>query len=167
MQGNPSSYAEAYPATAESVRRARADLTEFVEHAGVGADRLEAIRLAASEAVTNAVLHAYHEEGSSGQVQVSASCIDRELWLLIDDTGSGFRAHSKRPGLGLGLALIAQLADDFQIHSRGTGGTELQMRFALDSPLGPASKGSGSAGQRRGSCSAAVSPASASFSTTR
>ena len=63
---------------------------------------------------------------------------------------------AKAPGLGLGLALIAQLADDFQIHSRGTGGTELQMRFNLHArkprPAGPRT-------QLRGSFSWAVSPA--------
>lgn len=148
-------YTEAYPAIADSVPRARAALTAFAEDAGARGDKLDSIRLAASEAVTNAVRHAYRE-GSPGPIQVSASCLEDELWLLIADSGSGLRARSKTPGLGLGLALIAQLADDFQILSRGTGGTELQMRFKL-----PVCKPrpSGSRIQLRGSFSTAVSPA--------
>ena len=149
------SYTESYPAVAESVPRARAVLTGFAEDAGACGDRLHAIRLAASEAVTNAVRHAYRDR-TPGAIQVSASYLENEVWLLIADTGTGLRARSKAPGLGLGLALIAQLADDFQIHSRGTGGTELQMLFKLHARK---PRPTGSRAQLRGSFSRAVSPA--------
>lgn len=149
------SYSESYPATAESVPRARGALTAFAKDAGAGPDRLHAIRLAASEAVTNAVRHAYRDR-TPGLIQVSASCVGGDLWLLIADSGSGLRAQSKAPGLGLGLALIAQLADDFQIHSRGTGGTELQMRFKLHSAEPESAK---PAVQLLGSFSTAAAPA--------
>ena len=48
-------------------------------------------------------------------IQLSASYVDGEFWLLIADDGSGLRPRGPHSGLGLGLALIAQLADDFQI----------------------------------------------------
>ena len=147
------SFSEAYPAVAESVPRARAAVTAFAEEAGAPEERLQSIRLAASEAVTNAVLHAYDGPGS---IQISLAYVDGGLWVLIADSGSGLRPRTNSRGLGLGLALIAQLADDFQIHSRGSGGTELQMRFKLDSPRRPRSN---SRFQRRGSFSTAVSPA--------
>ena len=99
----------------------------FALAAGASGEQLDAIRLAASEAITNAVLHAYEE--TLGTVQISASCTLGELWLLISDDGVGLRSGSTRGGLGLGLAVIAQLADDFQIVRRSTGGTELEMRF--------------------------------------
>lgn len=148
-------YTASYPAIAESVPRARAALTAFAEVAGATEDRLEAIRLAASEAVTNAVLHAYHDR-TAGDVQISASRIDGEIWVLVADSGSGLRARRRTPGLGLGLALIAQLADDFQILSRAAGGTELQMRFRLRSAN---RRPPGVRGQSRGSFASAVSPA--------
>lgn len=148
------SQSESYPAVAESVARARAAVTAFAEQAGARGERLDTIRLAASEAVTNAVKHAYPGQGG-GTVSVSASYVEDELWLLIADSGSGLRAHSKRPGLGLGLMLIAQLADDFHIHSRAAGGTELQMRFRLRSPKPRPRPGR----QLRGSFPSAVSPA--------
>lgn len=121
-----------YPAVPESVTAARKALTEFARQTGASEDQLHAVRLAASEAVTNAVIHAY-TCGEPGEIQVTASYLEDELWLLICDTGSGMRARENSPGLGLGLALIAQMADEFQILTRGSGGTELRMRFSLSS----------------------------------
>ncbi|HUE25565.1 MAG TPA: ATP-binding protein [Solirubrobacteraceae bacterium] len=151
------SYIESYPAVPDSVPRARSAVTTFAEDAGACEDRLHSIRLATSEAVTNAVLHAY-DGGKPGPIQLSVSFLDDELWVLIADSGCGLRARTNSPGLGLGLALIAQMADDFQIHSRGLGGTELQMRFKLDSSAKRQGRGPGRF-QRRGSFSTAVSPA--------
>lgn len=157
MVASGESRSESYPAVADSVTRARAAVTAFAEAAGARGERLEAIRLAASEAVTNAVKHAYGGD-DGGAVNLCASYVEGELWLLIADSGSGLRARGNRPGMGLGLMLIAQLADDFQIHSRAAGGTELQMRFKLRSPA-PAPRRGAPARQLRGSRCSAVSPA--------
>ena len=118
-----------YPACAESVPRARADLTSFAYAAGAEGDRLELIRLATTEALTNAVLHAYEQPG--GTVELTAAYVSGELWLIVSDQGAGLRVRRQSRGLGLGLALIAQLVDDFQLLSRATGGTELRMQFKL------------------------------------
>jgi serine/threonine-protein kinase RsbW len=131
MMAPGESYTESYPAVAETVPMARAAVTTFAREAGAKGERLEAIRLAASEAVTNAVRHAY--DGTVGAVHVSASYVPGEVWILIADSGSGLRIRSPGKGLGLGLALIAQLADEFEIISRGSGGTELRMLFRLRS----------------------------------
>lgn len=119
-----------YDAVPDAVPAAREALTEFARHAGAHGERLQALRLAASEAITNVVMHAY-EAMDAGQVQVNASYIEDELWVLVADSGHGLRPRENSPGLGLGLVLIAQLADEFQIISRGSGGTELRMRFDL------------------------------------
>lgn len=124
-----STYTEEFSATPESVPRARASVADFALAAGATGACLDAIRLAASEAITNAVLHAY--SGPGGTINVSASCLPDELWLLVADDGEGLRPGRDKRGLGLGLAVIAQLADEFQIVSRSTGGTQLQMRFKL------------------------------------
>jgi anti-sigma regulatory factor (Ser/Thr protein kinase) len=160
-------FSASYPAVPESVPRARTELTAFASEAGAGGDRLDAIRLAASEAVTNAVMHAYRSgQKASGKdsaaIHVTASYVAGEVWVLIADAGTGLRARSSSSsGLGLGLALIAQLADDLQILSRSTGGTELRMCFKLRFPQSRPSA------QPRGSASSAFSPACSSFSTTR
>jgi serine/threonine-protein kinase RsbW len=119
-----------YRAVPTTVRTARQELTDFARQAGAEEERLQAVRLASSEAVTNVVMHAY-EPSRRGDVQINASYVEDELWVLIADSGHGLRPHDNSPGLGLGLALIAQLADEFQILSRGSGGTELRMRFNL------------------------------------
>jgi hypothetical protein len=96
-------------------------------------------------------------------VQVSATYVGDELWLLIADAGDGLRPRAGGPGLGLGLVLIAQLADEFQILSRGSGGTELRLRFKLTRNRRSDRESSGrdrdQAGRSRGSVSSTVSPA--------
>lgn len=164
---------ESYPAAPESVAAARNALVGFAREAGADQEQLEAVRLAASEAVTNTVMHAYHD--SEGSVQVSATYVEDELWLLIADAGDGLRPRVNSPGLGLGLVLIAQLADEFQILSRGSGGTELRLRFKLaaqhrDDRIIPKRDVSGRQSRERGlrgSLSSALAPASAPFSTTK
>jgi stage II sporulation protein AB (anti-sigma F factor) len=123
------SLSRCYDACPESVTRARAELTAFATRAGAEGEELDSIRLAVSEAVSNSVLHAYDRPG--GTVTLAATYVTGELWVFVGDHGAGFRVRPNGGGLGLGLALIAQLADDFQILSRGSGGTELRMQFKL------------------------------------
>src|SRR5579875_1538495 len=92
-------FTRSYPARPESVGQVRDALTTFAQGAGADSEQVDAVRLATSEAVTNAVMHAY-ESGEEGKVQVSASYVENELWLLIGDTGKGLRPRSNSPGLG-------------------------------------------------------------------
>ena len=127
---------QSYPAVAETVPLARRALTEVAAAAGAGGERLEEIRLAVSEALTNAVVHAYRGD-EPGQFQVTAAVASGELWVLISDDGRGLHAGHASRGLGIGLSLISGLSDDFAIVNRASGGTEVQMRFDLKrSPAG-------------------------------
>lgn len=119
---------ESYPAVPEAVPVARRALTEVAAAAGAGGERLEEIRLAVSEALTNAVVHAYRD-GESGRFHVTAAIASGELWVLISDDGRGLHAWNDSRGLGIGLSLISGLSDDFAIVTRASGGTEVQMRF--------------------------------------
>lgn len=125
-----STYTEEFPAQAESVPNARAAVAGFALAAGFHGERLEAIRLATSEAVTNAVLHAYAD--GCGSFQVTASFMPGGMWLNVSDEGRGMRPGGTPGGLGVGLALIAHLVDELEIIKRSSGGTELQMRFTLE-----------------------------------
>jgi anti-sigma regulatory factor (Ser/Thr protein kinase) len=109
---------------------ARRRVTEIAAAAGAAGERLEEIRLAVSEALTNAVVHAY-PGNDSGRFDVTAAVAADELWVLIGDDGRGMHAGTHSCGLGIGLSLISGLSDDFAIHTRGSGGTEVQMRFDL------------------------------------
>jgi anti-sigma regulatory factor (Ser/Thr protein kinase) len=98
--------------------------------AGAAGERLDEVRLAVSEALTNAVVHAYRD-GEPGRFQVTAALASGELWVLIGDDGRGLHAWNDSRGLGIGLSLISGLSDDFAIVTRASGGTEVQMRFDL------------------------------------
>jgi anti-sigma regulatory factor (Ser/Thr protein kinase) len=122
---------ERYPATADSVPRARNALAGFATAAGVTDEQLEAIRLVVSEAVSNAVLHAY--DGDGGEIQVTAAVVPGELWVLIADDGFGLRAAERRGnrGLGLGLGWMARFSDGLTLVTRSSGGLEVRLRFDL------------------------------------
>jgi serine/threonine-protein kinase RsbW len=113
----------------DSVTAARHALSDFAAAAGADRTKLEAVRLATSEALTNAVLHAY--AGDPGEVYVTAAIVGPELWVLVGDDGRGLEPRSNRPGLGLGLGLISQVTDELAIVPRAGGGTEVRMRFDL------------------------------------
>jgi serine/threonine-protein kinase RsbW len=120
---------ETYEASPGSVADGRGKLADFAAKAGATPSQVDAVRLAASEAMTNAVLHAYR--GGPGLIYVNAALASGELWILISDDGCGLRPRADRAGLGLGLGLISEVSDDFAIVSRATGGTEVRIRFNL------------------------------------
>ncbi len=126
----PPAMSRRYPAIAESVPIARRALVAVAGAAGADEEQIEAVALAASEALTNVVRHAY--AGHAGRIQVSAWTAGDTLVVVIADEGRGLQAHTEAPGLGVGLGLIAKLSDDFEIVQPASGGTEVQMRFSLD-----------------------------------
>jgi anti-sigma regulatory factor (Ser/Thr protein kinase) len=156
-----------YPAVPETVPTLRRALARLAADAGATDEQVAAIRLAVSEALTNVVVHAYADPATPpgspprpGPLHVSADVAGSELWVLIADDGGGLRPGSESPGLGVGLALIAAAADDFDVVSRSSGGIEVRMRFGI----GP---DSADGDQPRGSESSARTPARPVFSTTR
>jgi anti-sigma regulatory factor (Ser/Thr protein kinase) len=145
---------ETYEASPGSVADGRAKLADFAANAGATPSQIDAVRLAASEAMTNSVLHAY--SGGPGLIHVNAAVASGDLWILISDDGCGLRPRANRSGLGLGLGLISEVSDDFAIVSRATGGTEVRIRFNLVTAEAPARQpvrgegGTGGTGRRPG-----------------
>jgi anti-sigma regulatory factor (Ser/Thr protein kinase) len=126
----PQDLEQTYPAVAESICAGRRALTRFAAQAGASAERIEAVRLAASEALTNAVKHAY--PSGAGTIHITAAVACGELCVLIADDGCGIRPHASRGGLGLGLTLMASVCDELQIVKRSSGGTGLWLWFKLE-----------------------------------
>jgi serine/threonine-protein kinase RsbW len=120
---------ESYPAVAKSIPHARLAVTQFAARSGVAGEPLDAVRLAVTEAVTNAVKHAYPE--TTGAFHVTAAVTGGELWVLVADDGCGYQTPSRHPGLGCGLTIIAQLSEEYVITERATGGTEVRMPFRI------------------------------------
>ena len=128
---------ESSPAVGATVPHLRNAVVAYAAEAGAGAALRDAVALAVSEAVSNVVRHAYR--GREGAVHLTAAVVEDELWVLVADDGCGHQTPAEHPGLGWGLALIADATDEFVITERATGGTEARMRFRL-----PAAGGSGS-----------------------
>jgi len=145
-----------YEAVPESVGQARRALAELAELGGASEEDLERIRLAASEAVSNAVIHAYGH-GGPGAVTLTAAVIDAELTVIVADDGCGFGGAPESQGLGIGLAVIAQLCDSLSMIARSSGGTQMEMRFRLAHGQGAGAElDSGSKRRERRAISAAI-----------
>jgi serine/threonine-protein kinase RsbW/stage II sporulation protein AB (anti-sigma F factor) len=129
------SFEATFPSTPSGVGAMRRQVAVFAEKAGMDEDGIGAVRLAVSEAATNAVIHAYRD--SDGQLQVRAEVVDRELVVVVCDMGSGLAPRPDSPGLGLGMPLMASVTSRFQVVSRGQG-TEVHMAFALPDGSAPA-----------------------------
>jgi len=116
-----------YPATPLSVRVIREEVEEVARECGLVGEALGDVRLAVSEAATNAVVH-----GSVGredaQVEVVVALTELEMLVTVSDTGDGLRPNADAGGLGAGLSIIAALTDHLDIRSSATG-TEVRMAF--------------------------------------
>jgi serine/threonine-protein kinase RsbW/stage II sporulation protein AB (anti-sigma F factor) len=124
-------------ASAENVPQIRRAVVEFAHANGISAARARDIRLAISEAVTNAVVHAYPRHSEPGNVHVCATAEGDWMELRVKDDGVGSAPRTDSPGLGLGLPLMSHLADQLELRPLPDGrGTELWMRFRLDRPAG-------------------------------
>ena len=119
---------DAVPASVPALRGA---IAEFVIAAGVREPLLTSVKLAVSEAVTNAVLHAYVGAVRPGAVRVAAWLEKDSLLVEVSDDGGGMMPRLDSPGLGVGLPFIADTADTLDISSSPRGGAQLRMMFAL------------------------------------
>jgi serine/threonine-protein kinase RsbW len=117
------------PARAENVALVRHALRGFAEEAEVDDDLLADMTLAVTEACANVVVHAYRTV--EGTLEVSAQRDERGLTVLVRDRGGGMAPRIDSPGLGLGLPVIAAVADQVEIRPADSGGTEVCMSFTL------------------------------------
>lgn len=119
------------PALADEIGRVRHAAVEFARAEGVPDPPLEALRLAISEAVSNAVVHAFRTQELPGTVTVTVDVTsDQLVEAVVRDDGIGMSARGDSPGLGLGLDLIGSVADTVEQRLPADGaGFELWMCF--------------------------------------
>jgi serine/threonine-protein kinase RsbW/stage II sporulation protein AB (anti-sigma F factor) len=123
-------FALSAPAEAASVPLLRREVVEFVERSEVCLERTADIRLAVSEALSNAVVHAYRHTDEPGKLEVSAERSDNTVEVVVRDCGSGMNPRHDSPGLGLGLPVIAHTTDRYEVQcADGSTGTEIHMCF--------------------------------------
>jgi anti-sigma regulatory factor (Ser/Thr protein kinase) len=125
------------PAIPDSIAVIRQTVSGICEALGADARTIGDIKLAATEACTNVVLHAYEASGD-GTIELDARAAGDDLLLLVRDHGNGMTPAPLAEGLGLGLPLIAALTTKLTIVEADGGGTEVSMTFALhDHPPEP------------------------------
>jgi stage II sporulation protein AB (anti-sigma F factor) len=121
---------QSWPASPEYVGSARRVVSAVARRAGAEDPVLDAVRLAVSEAVSNVIVHGYREHGN-GAFTVRIETLGDELQVTVRDQGCGMQPRMDSPGAGLGLPLIANLAESFSVTAPPGGGTEVCMTFPL------------------------------------
>lgn len=123
------------PARPENVAVIRHVLGAFAEALLLPADLVEDMRLAVTEACTNVVRHAYHD-ADPGPIDVVIRPNGERLDLIVSDQGQGLGPSPDVSGPGLGLPLIAALADSVDLQELPVRGSRVVMSFRCRPRLG-------------------------------
>jgi anti-sigma regulatory factor (Ser/Thr protein kinase) len=91
-------------------------------------ETLRDLALAVSEVLTNVVVHAYPNGAPTGTMAVTACIDDRELRVTVADEGVGI-APGAAPRFGLGLTIVAEVADRLELAPADGGGTAVRLAF--------------------------------------
>jgi serine/threonine-protein kinase RsbW len=118
------------PAKPEYVVFCRLVLVGLSRAQHIDPETLSDLKLAVTEACSNAVRHAY--TGDEGQVSVRFDLEDDNLAVEVNDEGNGFAfdtSEFEEPGeTGMGLAIIRALTEDLDV-SVGPDGRGTSVRF--------------------------------------
>jgi anti-sigma regulatory factor (Ser/Thr protein kinase) len=117
------------PARPENVAVVRHVLGGIGDALALDHEVLADIKLAVSEACANVVVHAYATTGP-GFMDLEVTTQDAHLAVIVRDHGRGMTPRADSPGLGVGLPLIASLAETLELTNTTDGGTEVRMTFA-------------------------------------
>jgi anti-sigma regulatory factor (Ser/Thr protein kinase) len=116
-----------------NVAVARNEVAKLARRVGA---RVDDVRIAVSEAVTNCIVHGYRD-GKRGAIRVTGRLQRGRLLVTVADDGIGMTPNPGNPGLRLGIPLITKLCDDVRFSSSDRG-TVVSMSFATSSPDGDA-----------------------------
>jgi serine/threonine-protein kinase RsbW len=117
------------PARPENVSVIRHVLGAFAEALRLEDELVEDLRLAVTEACTNVVRHAYPPE-QTGPVEISIQPLEEQVTVIVSDHGRGIGTSSDTTGPGLGLPLIAAIADVVELQPVPGGGSRVAMTFS-------------------------------------
>ncbi|MEY2425657.1 MAG: serine/threonine-protein kinase RsbW [Actinomycetota bacterium] len=123
-------YAATFPAEPATVSRVRREMAAVATECGLSEEVIVDIRIAVSEIVTNAIVHAY--DYGPGEVRVEAYFARGDLRVVVADDGPGMAPRVKSPGLGLGLPTAATVTTELTIVTPRRGGTEVHLTFRGD-----------------------------------
>lgn len=119
---------------------ARAAISAFVAQLDPTIDELADVRTALSEAVTNAIIHAYKGK-QAGNVNITAQISENEVYIKIRDNGCGISdiEQAMQPlyttgdsdRAGLGFAVMQSFMDNVKVQSKVGKGTCVHLKKKL------------------------------------
>ncbi|HEX4521604.1 MAG TPA: ATP-binding protein [Gaiellaceae bacterium] len=124
--GDPDTVELRLPPHPENLALARLALTGVAGVAGLSEPTLADLKLAVTEACTNAILHGSSRDSTGGLV-VRYRLGTGRLEVEVEDEGAGFdpddpgARESAAEGQGMGLLIIRSTTDEVKIESDSTG----------------------------------------------
>lgn len=119
-------------AVPEVVPAIRRNLSAYAAVLGAPPAIVDAVALAASEAMTSSIRHAYARQ-LPGPLRVAAYAEEGHLVVIVEDEGTRRPLGEPDVDDGYGLEIIAELAHELAINERSDRpGTRVTMRFRLD-----------------------------------
>lgn len=131
-----------FPAIAENEALARTAISAFLVQADPLLSIVSEVRTAVSEAVTNAVVHAYGSR-EDGHIVLRASMDDLKAEIEVEDFGCGIADieeamqpfYTSQPELertGMGFSLMQSFMDGVRVYSSPGNGTTVHMTKLLE-----------------------------------
>jgi len=123
----------------ENVSIARMLIASLGAQLDLSLNDIEELKVVVSEAVSNAIIHGYHNEPSS-IVWLDLNVIDNTLQIIVKDEGCGISdieqamqpAYSSDPErMGLGFTFMQSFMDDLNVESTVNMGTTVTMSKKL------------------------------------
>lgn len=131
------------PAKVEYVGVIRLSLSGIANRMGFSYADIEDLKIAVSEAITNAITHAY-ETNEIGEIQIKFSIYEDRLEIMVTDYGESFEMQDIKEKIGpvkdaekvedlreggFGLFLMEALMDRVQINSSHSGVCVLMTKY--------------------------------------
>jgi serine/threonine-protein kinase RsbW len=116
------------PVEPRTVPFGRHAVQDLAAQTGFDDDAQQRISLAVTEALSNVVIHAHrNDQRPPHHLELVVECDDQALRVCVLDDGCGLAPRSDSPGLGLGLSIMANSADQIDLQARPHGGTAVHL----------------------------------------
>ncbi|SJZ62153.1 anti-sigma F factor [Selenihalanaerobacter shriftii] len=117
----------------DNIGLARVTVASFAAQLDFTLSEIEEIKVAVSEAVSNAIIHGYSND--DGVITIGLEIDDEELVISVEDYGQGILnieqacepSYTTADRMGLGLVFIESFMDDLNITSTVDEGTQIRM----------------------------------------
>lgn len=128
-----------FPSTSENVGIARVAAAAFAAQVDLTLNDLEEIKVAVSEAISNAIIHGYADK--LGDIEFTLALFDDRLEFVVTDYGRGIAdiEQARRPSfttaperMGLGFVFMESFMDELTVESAIDKGTTVRMVKKID-----------------------------------